>query len=150
MGDTNSLGFGHFLVNADMVAKVLLVVLVLMSAISWYLIVLKGINTFGDQISVTRVADRCIRETKAISENFIGRLNSADAREALKQQLIATFTRLERSGALVPSTDGTDPAFLVDVYSTQQDFAQGIVRVDIAVRPVRAIDYVYATIRVKN
>ncbi|WP_319453007.1 MULTISPECIES: phage tail sheath C-terminal domain-containing protein [unclassified Mycobacterium] len=113
-------------------------------------IVLKGINTFGDQISVTRVADRCIRETKAISENFIGRLNSADAREALKQQLIATFTRLERSGALVPSTDGTDPAFLVDVYSTQQDFAQGIVRVDIAVRPVRAIDYVYATIRVKN
>ncbi|WP_085141320.1 phage tail sheath C-terminal domain-containing protein [Mycolicibacterium conceptionense] len=113
-------------------------------------IVLKGINTIGDQISVTRVADRCIRETKAISENFIGRLNSADAREALKQQLIATFTRLERSGALVPSTDGSDPAFIVDVYSTQQDFAQGIVRVDIAVRPVRAIDYVYATIRVKN
>ena len=113
-------------------------------------IVLKGINTIGDQISVTRVADRCIRETKAISENFIGRLNSADAREALKQQLIATFTRLERSGALVPSTDGTDPAFVVDVYSSQQDFAQGIVRIDIAVRPVRAIDYVYATIRVKN
>lgn len=113
-------------------------------------IVLKGIDTTGDQVSVTRVADRAIRETKAISENFIGRLNSADAREALKQQLIATFTRLERAGALVPSTDGKDPAFLVDVYSTQQDFAQGIVRVDIAVRPVRAIDYVYATIRVKN
>lgn len=112
-------------------------------------IVLKGINTAGDQISVTRVADRCIRETKAISENFIGRLNSADARDALKQQLVATFTRLERAGALVPSTDGKDPAFTVDVYSTQEDFAQGIVRVDIAVRPVRAIDYVYATIRVK-
>jgi hypothetical protein len=102
-------------------------------------IVLKGIDTTGDQISVTRIA-----------ENFIGRLNSADAREALKQQLVATFTRMERAGALVPSTDGTDPAFVVDVYSTQQDFAQGIVRIDIAVRPVRAIDYVYATIRVKN
>jgi len=38
----------------------------------------------------------------------------------------------------------------VDVYSTQTDFAQGIVRIDIAVRPVRAIDYIYATIRVKN
>jgi Phage tail sheath C-terminal domain len=113
-------------------------------------IVLKGIDTTGDQISVTRVADRAIRETKATSENFIGRLNSADAREALKQQLIATFTRMEREGALVPSTDGRDPAFVVDVYSTQQDFAQGIVRVDIAVRPVRAIDYVYATIRVRN
>jgi hypothetical protein len=57
---------------------------------------------------------------------------------------------MEREGALVPSTDGKDPAFLVDVYSTQLDFAQGIVRIDIAIRPVRAIDYIYATIRVKN
>src|SRR6478752_2311299 len=44
MGDTSALGFGHFLVNADIVAKVLLVVLVIMSAISWYLIVHKGIS----------------------------------------------------------------------------------------------------------
>jgi len=44
MGDTSALGFGHFLANADIVAKVLLVVLALMSAISWYLIVYKGIN----------------------------------------------------------------------------------------------------------
>jgi hypothetical protein len=113
-------------------------------------IVLKGIDTTGDQISVTRVADEAIRETKAISENFIGILNTDDARTALKQQIVATFTRMEREGALVPSTDGKDPAFVVDVYSTQQDFAQGIVRIDIAVRPVRAIDYIYATIRVKN
>jgi hypothetical protein len=113
-------------------------------------IVLKGIDTTGDQISVTRVADQAIRETKAIAENFIGTLNTADAREALRQQIVATFTRMERGGALVPSTDGADPAFLVDVYSTQQDFAQGIVRIDIAVRPVRSIDYIYATIRVKN
>jgi hypothetical protein len=111
---------------------------------------LKGIDTTGDQISVTRVADQCIRETKAIAENFIGRLNTEDARTALKQQIVATFLRMERDGALVPSTDGSDPAFHVDVYSTQLDFAQGIVRIDIAVRPVRAIDYVYATIRVKN
>ncbi len=113
-------------------------------------IVLRGLDTSGDQISVTRVADAAIREVKAISENFIGELNTADARTALRQQIIATFTRMERAGALVPSTDGTDPAFLVDVYSTQLDFAQGIVRIDIAVRPVRAIDFIYATIRVKN
>ncbi|MCP4624980.1 MAG: hypothetical protein GY850_15855 [bacterium] len=113
-------------------------------------VVLRGLDTSGDQISVTRVADQAIRETKAISENFIGQLNSRDARIALKQQIVATFTRMERAGALVPSTDGTDPAFVVDVYSTQTDFAQGIVRIDIAVRPVRAIDYIYATIRVKN
>lgn len=113
-------------------------------------IVLRGLDTSGDQISVTRVADAAIREVKAISENFIGQLNTADARTALRQQIIATFTRMEREGALVPSTDGADPAFLVDVYSTQLDFAQGIVRIDIAVRPVRAIDFIYATIRVKN
>ncbi|WP_437569804.1 phage tail sheath C-terminal domain-containing protein [Sorangium sp. So ce542] len=113
-------------------------------------VVLRGLDATGDQISVTRVADAAIRETKAISENFIGRLNTEDARVALKQQIVATFTRMERDGALVPSTDGKDPAFVVDVYSTQLDFAQGIVRIDIAVRPVRAIDYIYATIRVKN
>ena len=44
MGDTTNLGFGHFLANADMVARVLLVMLALMSAISWYLIVYKGIS----------------------------------------------------------------------------------------------------------
>jgi hypothetical protein len=113
-------------------------------------VVLRGLDTSGDQVSVTRVADIAIRETRAISENFIGQLNSMEARLALKQQIVATFTRMEREGALVPSTDGKDPAFTVDVYSTQQDFAQGIVRIDIAIRPVRAIDYIYATIRVKN
>jgi hypothetical protein len=113
-------------------------------------VVLRGLDTSGDQVSVTRVADIAIRETKAISENFIGKLNSEEARIALKGQIVATFTRMEREGSLVPSTDGKDPAFLVDVYSTQQDFAQGIVRIDIAIRPVRAIDFIYATIRVKN
>src|SRR4051794_11383122 len=44
MNDTSALGFGHFLANADIVAKVLLVVLAVMSAISWYLIVYKGIS----------------------------------------------------------------------------------------------------------
>lgn len=124
--------------------------LVVQDRVNRGVVVLKGIDTTGDQISVTRVADQCIRETRAISENFIGRLNTEDARTALKQQIFATFLRMERDGALVPSTDGSDPAFTVDVYSTQLDFAQGIVRIDIAVRPVRAIDYIYATIRVKN
>lgn len=124
--------------------------LVVQERIGRGIVVLKGIDLTGDQISVTRVADQAIRETKAISENFIGQLNSEDTRVALKQQIYATFLRMERDGALVPSTDGKEPAFLVDVYSTQLDFGQGIVRVDIAVRPVRSIDYIYATIKVKN
>jgi biopolymer transport protein ExbB len=44
MGDASSLGFGHFIAQSDIVAKVLLAVLTIMSAISWYLIVYKGIS----------------------------------------------------------------------------------------------------------
>jgi biopolymer transport protein ExbB len=44
MDDTPVLGFGHFLQNADIVAQVLLGVLAVMSVISWYLILLKGIS----------------------------------------------------------------------------------------------------------
>lgn len=56
---------------------------------------------------------------------------------------------MQRDGALVPSTDGKDPAFRVGVYASQADFAAGAVRVDIAVRPVRAIDFIVATILVQ-
>lgn len=113
-------------------------------------IVVKGLLTSGRQINVQRTANRSVREVKAIADVYIGSLNNEGARNALRQQLIAMFLQMERDGAIVPSTDGKDPSHAVDVYSTQADFANGIVRVDIAVRPVRAIDYIYATILVKN
>jgi hypothetical protein len=113
-------------------------------------VVVKGILTSGRQINVQRTANKCVRDVKAISDKYIGLLNNEGTRNALRQQITALFLQMERDGALVKSTDGKDPAFTVDVYSTQADFAQGIVRVDIAVRPVRAIDYIYATILVKN
>ena len=113
-------------------------------------ICIKGIATDGFQVSVLRVADRCVREVRAISDKFIGELNNSDSRNALKQMIVAMFKQMERDGALVPSVDGSSPAFLVDVYGSQEDTAAGIVRIDIAVRPVRAIDYVYATLRIKN
>jgi hypothetical protein len=113
-------------------------------------IVIKGLLTSGRQINVQRTANNCVRSVKAICDKYIGLLNNDGARNALRQQIVALFTQMERDGALVPSTDGKDPAFSVEVYSTQADFASGIVRVDIGVRPVRAIDYIYATILVKN
>ncbi len=113
-------------------------------------ICIKGIATDGFQVSVVRVADRAIREVKNISDRFIGQLNNAESRNALQQMIIATFTQMERDGALVPSVDGSSPAFEVQVYASQNDVAAGNARIDIAVRPVRAIDYIYATIRVKN
>lgn len=113
------------------------------------IIVLRGLTSDGDQISVRRVADHAVRGVKSIGELFIGRLNNENGRGALKQNLVAFLMQMEKEGAIVPSTDGSDPAFKVNVYSSQTDFAQGIVRIDMAVRPVRAIDFIYATVLVQ-
>ncbi len=112
-------------------------------------IVVRGLTTDGDQINVRRVADRAVRTLKMVGDLFIGLLNNADGRSALKQKLVEALVQMQKDGAIVPSTDGKDPAFKVEVYSSQADFALGIVRVNMAVRPVRAIDYIYATITVQ-
>ena len=72
MTDTSALGFGHFLLNADIVAQVLLVVLALMSAISWYLIVYKGIS-------------QVIRQQR--SRKFLDFFWSATSLEAVQNEL---------------------------------------------------------------
>jgi len=113
-------------------------------------IVVKGTLTSGRQINVQRTANKAVRDVKAIADNYVGQLNNEGARNALKQQITGLFLQMERDGAIVPSTDGSDPAFKVHVYASQLDFSAGIVRVDIAIRPVRAIDFVYATILVQN
>jgi hypothetical protein len=112
-------------------------------------IVLRGLTTDHDQISVRRIADHAVRGVKMIGDLFIGRLNNERGRDALKQKLTEFLVQMERDGAIVPSTDGRDPAFKVNVYSSEDDFSKGIVRVDMAVRPVRAIDYIYATVLVQ-
>ena len=114
------------------------------------MIVVKGLLTSGMQINVRRTANKAVRDVQALAERYIGLLNNDGNRRALLQQVIALLGQMERDGALVPSTDGKDPAFAAAVYSSQNDAALGIVRIDIAVRPVRSIDYVYATILVKN
>lgn len=113
------------------------------------IIVEKGISTSKEQVSVTRIADRAVRGVKNVAENFIGTLNSPGGRMALREKITEFLLSMAKEEALVPSVDGKKPPFVVDVYSSEMDFAQGIVRVDIAVRPVRAIDYVYATITVE-
>jgi hypothetical protein len=110
--------------------------------------VVKGISSDRQQISVQRVGDRAVRGVKNIADNFIGTLNNARGRMALRERLTEFFLQMEKDGAIVPSVDGKSPAYVVDVYSSQADFSQGIVRVDIAVRPVRAMDYIYATVNV--
>ena len=113
------------------------------------IIIEKGIATSKEQISVMRVADHAVRGVKNVCEDFIGTLNTAGGRTALREKMTEFLLTMSREESIVPSTDGKEPAFLVDVYSSQLDFAQGIVRVDLAVRPVRAIDYIYATLTVQ-
>lgn len=113
-------------------------------------VVVRGLTTDGDQISVRRVADRAVRGVRLISDLFIGRLNNETGRGALREKLVEFLVQMERDGAIVPSTDRSDPAFKVNVHSSQDDFVKGIVRVDMAVRPVRAIDYIYATVLVQT
>jgi len=115
------------------------------------IVIVKGIDTTGatGQVSVTRVADHAVRGVKALADLFIGTLNTEDGRIALREKLTEFFFEMQREQAIVPSTDGSEPAFKVDVYSNQRDFALGIVRVDIAIRPVRAMDFINATILVQ-
>ena len=113
------------------------------------IIIEKGIATSGEQISVQRVADRSVRGTKTIGDLFIGTLNNMTGRAALKEKITEFFIQMEKDGGIVPSADGSDPSYKVDVYATDDDISKGIVRVDIAVRPVRAIDYIYGTILVR-
>ena len=113
------------------------------------IIILRGLTTNGDQINVRRIADRAVRAVKNISELFIGELNTGNGRASLFEKITEYLLQMEKDNAIVPSIDSKDPAFKLDVYSSQADFAQGIVRIDLAVRPVRAIDFIYATILVQ-
>jgi hypothetical protein len=113
------------------------------------IIVVKGISTSKEQVSVTRIADHSVRGVKNISDLFIGTLNSPGGRLALKGKITEFLMQMEREGSIVPSTDCKEPSYIVDVYSSEMDFGQGIVRVSMAVRPVRAMDYIYATIKVE-
>ncbi|MBS0219701.1 MAG: MotA/TolQ/ExbB proton channel family protein [Proteobacteria bacterium] len=72
MSDTQSLGFAHFLTQSDLVIRILLVILVVMSAISWYLIVMKGIS-------------QVVRKNR--SRKFLNFFWSATSLEAVQNEL---------------------------------------------------------------
>lgn len=94
------------------------------------------------------VADRAVRGIKNIVDLFVSTLNNASGGMALRERIRESFLSMKKESSLVHSTEGAQPAYNIDVYSSQTDFAQGIVRVDVAVRPVRSMDYIYATVTV--
>ncbi|WP_342078163.1 phage tail sheath subtilisin-like domain-containing protein [Yoonia sp. SS1-5] len=111
--------------------------------------VIKGIATSQEQINVQRTADRAVRTVQNIAIDYVGLLNNQAQRSALRQRIDEAFNAMFREGALVPSADGLSPPYEVEVTATNAEAAAGIVRIGIAVRPVRAIDFIYATLNVK-
>lgn len=118
-------------------------------------VVCKGITSkkgSHEEISVRRIVHYAVRGTKLICDSFIGQLNTADGRSALRQKLIEFFTRMQRDNAIVPmenpETKKLDPAFMVEVTSTPSDFSLGIVRVALQIRPVRAMNYIDVVLNV--
>lgn len=72
MTPESTLGFGHFIAQSDAVGKSLLGILVLMSAVSWYLIIMKGITQF-------------IRKRR--SESFLHFFWNASSLEAVQNEI---------------------------------------------------------------
>jgi hypothetical protein len=96
-----------------------------------------------------RISDHAMRSIKNVADMFIGNLNNERNRMALRERIIEFMIGMEKEGAIVPSVDNTKPAYLVDVYSSQADFSQGIVRIDSAVRPVRFMDFLFLTLYIQ-
>jgi hypothetical protein len=111
----------------------------------------------GKESEYEDTAERVVQGIKNIADLFIGTLNNTIGGMSLRERIRESLLGMEKKDSLVPSTDGTQPTYIIDVYSSQSDFAQGIVRVDVVVRPVkvdtaarpvRAMDYIYATVTV--
>jgi biopolymer transport protein ExbB len=72
MDATSALGFGHFLAHSDPVIRALLAILAIMSAASWYLIVIKGVG-------------HLVRQRR--SARFLASFWSANSLEAVQNEL---------------------------------------------------------------
>ncbi len=108
----NALGFSHFLVHADGVARFILAVLAAMSVGTWYLIVVKGVQHFLRQ-----------RRTDRFLEAFWGapdldavarRLRADGASEPFAHLVHHGFTAVEQLRA---AREGGRPAGLIDAGS---------------------------------
>ncbi|HEX5977074.1 MAG TPA: phage tail sheath subtilisin-like domain-containing protein, partial [Nitrososphaeraceae archaeon] len=60
------------------------------------IIIVKGITTSKEQISVMRIADRSVRGVKNVSDLFIGTLNNERGRLALKERITEFLIGMER------------------------------------------------------
>jgi hypothetical protein len=108
----------------------------------------KGVSTSGQPVGVTKIADQILENAARVTERFIGKPHTRSAVMAIDAAVHGYLADLEKRGMLVRR--GNSPAFVVHAYSSNEDYAQGIVRVDVGIRPVRAIEYIYGTIVVQT
>src|SRR5690606_31522532 len=106
-------GFLHFVSQSDMVGKSLFVVLIVMSIISWYLIVVKLIAHIGLKARVARVLDRFWKSSSldaAVAE--IRRSGGNDPFSRLALNAINARDHYERFGSSSLEDGGTESDFL--------------------------------------
>src|SRR5690606_9641956 len=100
-------GFLHFVSQSDLVGKSLFVVLIVMSLVSWYLIIVKLIAHIGLKARVSRVLDRFWRSASleaAVAEIRLAGGNDPFSRLALNA--INARDHYERFGSSSSLEDG--------------------------------------------
>lgn len=101
--------------------------------------VLKGVTTAGQgtpfaQITTRRIVDYAKYGVRSASNPYIGRLNNARVRAALKSTLDAFLTRMVDDEALT--------GYELDVTAIRAQEIEGVVSVTMVLRPTFSIDYI--------
>jgi hypothetical protein len=78
------------------------------------IIVEKGIQQARNRSASMRIADHAVRANRNAAENFIGTLNTAGGRMALKQKITEFFLQMEKENAIVRAPTASR-CVLVDV-----------------------------------
>lgn len=100
--------------------------------------VVKGIttatNTAWHQITTRRIVDYAIYGVRSGCNPYIGKLNNERVRNAMKATLDAFLTRMVNDEALIN--------YELDVSATRAEQIQGIVQVNMTLRPTFSIDFI--------
>lgn len=100
--------------------------------------VVKGIttatNTAWHQITTRRIVDYAIYGVRSGCNPYIGKLNNERVRNAMKATLDAFLTRMVNDEALI--------SYELEVSATRAEQIQGIVQVNMTLRPVFSIDFI--------
>lgn len=97
-------------------------------------------NTSWHEITTVRIADYASIGIRSASEGFIGEKNLTIKRTALKTAVVGFMETMRKDQML--SDDGP---YTVQVSATRQEEVQGIVRVEVSLKPVFAIKYIMVT-----